>query len=165
MTSRDGNTPDSRSRIIQPRVRTVSLTQNGIRHTRNSAAAARPRAIFAMTQAMGKATSSVSTVAIAENAALILPLHGELDRMREEMRGSAKIGTTGRGIGPAYMDKVGRLGIRVQDVFDESILRQKVEGSLRQKNELLVKLCLRHVAAPRFDTLGYGVGFGVPQCA
>src|SRR5690625_6514745 len=50
------------------------------------------------------------------------------------------IGTTGRGIGPAYMDKIGRLGIRVQDLYDESILRQKIEGALRQKNELLVKL-------------------------
>ncbi|MEL7240647.1 MAG: adenylosuccinate synthetase, partial [Planctomycetota bacterium] len=53
---------------------------------------------------------------IAENATLILPLHRELDQMREEAAGSGKIGTTGRGIGPAYEDKVGRRAIRVQDL-------------------------------------------------
>lgn len=68
------------------------------------------------------------------------PYHQVLDKVTERFLGSRAIGTTGRGIGPAYMDKVARLGIRVQDVFDESILRQKVEGSLRQKNELLVKV-------------------------
>ncbi|MGI9476468.1 MAG: adenylosuccinate synthetase, partial [Hyphomicrobiaceae bacterium] len=53
---------------------------------------------------------------IAENATLILPLHRELDQLREEAAGSGKIGTTGRGIGPAYEDKVGRRAIRVQDL-------------------------------------------------
>ncbi|MCZ4149617.1 adenylosuccinate synthase, partial [Escherichia coli] len=68
------------------------------------------------------------------------PYHQTMDKVTERFLGKRAIGTTGRGIGPAYMDKVGRLGIRVQDVFDESILRQKVEGALRQKNELLVKI-------------------------
>lgn len=63
-----------------------------------------------------------------------------LDKVTERFLGKRAIGTTGRGIGPAYMDKVARLGLRVQDVFDESILRQKVEGSLHQKNQLLVKV-------------------------
>ena len=60
---------------------------------------------------------------IAGNATLILPLHGELDRIREEAAGAAKIGTTGRGIGPAYEDKVGRRAIRVNDLADLSIHR------------------------------------------
>lgn len=68
------------------------------------------------------------------------PYHQTLDQVSERFLGKRAIGTTGRGIGPTYMDKVGRLGIRVQDVLDESILRQKIEGALRQKNELLVKL-------------------------
>ena len=61
-------------------------------------------------------------------------------KVTERFLGKRAIGTTGRGIGPTYMDKTARLGIRVQDLFDESILRQKIEGSLRQKNELLVKV-------------------------
>ena len=65
-TSSDGSTPDSRSRIIQPSVRTVSLTQNGIRHNMKSSELARPRASFAMIQAMGNASSSVRKVAITD---------------------------------------------------------------------------------------------------
>lgn len=69
-----------------------------------------------------------------------------MDKVTERFLGKRAIGTTGRGIGPAYMDKVGRLGVRVQDILDESILRQKVEGALRQKNQLLVKVYnRRHV--------------------
>jgi adenylosuccinate synthase len=63
-----------------------------------------------------------------------------LDKSSERSLGEAKIGTTGRGIGPAYADKVARLGIRVQDLFDEKILRQKVESALVSKNEQLVKV-------------------------
>ena len=69
-TSSAGNTPDSRSSIIQPRVRTVSLTQNGIRHTTNSSEPARPRASFAMIQAIGNAMSKVSRVAITDSTAV-----------------------------------------------------------------------------------------------
>ena len=54
--------------------------------------------------------------------------------------GKSKIGTTGRGIGPTYADKISRVGIRVQDLFDEKILTQKVEGSLASKNQVLVKV-------------------------
>lgn len=84
--------------------------------------------------------ADTSKLRISANAHLVAPYHQVLDKVTERFLGKRAIGTTGRGIGPAYMDKVARLGIRVQDVFDESILRQKVEGSLRQKNELLVKV-------------------------
>jgi adenylosuccinate synthase len=63
-----------------------------------------------------------------------------LDKVTERFLGKSKIGTTGRGIGPTYMDKVARIGIRVQDLFDPSILRQKVEGALANKNQTLVKV-------------------------
>jgi adenylosuccinate synthase len=63
-----------------------------------------------------------------------------LDKTIERFLGKSKIGTTGRGIGPAYGDKVSRVGIRVQDLYDESILRKKVEGSLASKNQTLVKV-------------------------
>ncbi len=81
-----------------------------------------------------------SRLRISANAHVVAPYHQTMDKVTERFLGKRAIGTTGRGIGPAYMDKVGRLGIRVQDLFDESILRQKVEASLRQKNQLLVKI-------------------------
>jgi adenylosuccinate synthase len=77
---------------------------------------------------------------IAENACLILPVHGHLDRAREEASGSAKIGTTGRGIGPAYEDRVGRRAIRVCDLADEALLEAKVEKLLKHHNALLAGL-------------------------
>jgi len=83
---------------------------------------------------------------IAENAALILPLHGELDRMREEMRGSAKIGTTGRGIGPAYEDKVARRAIRVGDLAEPETLGEKLRDLLFHHNALR-----RGMGAPEID--------------
>lgn len=74
---------------------------------------------------------------IAENTPLILPLHGELDRAMEEARGKDKIGTTGRGIGPAYVDKVARRAIRVGDLSDPELVRQKVKDLLFFHNALL----------------------------
>jgi adenylosuccinate synthase len=73
---------------------------------------------------------------VAENAVLILPLHRELDVIREEAAGTAKIGTTGRGIGPAYEDKVGRRAIRVQDLKNLSTLGAKVDRLLVHHNAL-----------------------------
>lgn len=84
--------------------------------------------------------ADTSKLKISSNAHLVAPYHQVLDRVTERFLGKRAIGTTGRGIGPTYSDKVARLGIRVQDIFDESILRQKIEGALKQKNELLVKV-------------------------
>ncbi len=75
-------------------------------------------------------TITPETLMIAENTPLILPLHGELDRAREEAVGVAKIGTTGRGIGPAYEDKVGRRAIRVADLADAETLATRVDRAL-----------------------------------
>jgi len=74
---------------------------------------------------------------LADNAALILPSHGALDRAREERRGDQKIGTTGRGIGPAYEDKVGRRAIRVCDLADPKALEWRVDEVLLHHNALL----------------------------
>jgi adenylosuccinate synthase len=76
-------------------------------------------------------------LAVAENAALILPLHSKLDLLREEARGAGKIGTTGRGIGPAYEDKVARRAIRVCDLLDPDALDAKVDALLMHHNALL----------------------------
>ena len=84
---------------------------------------------------------------IAENVALILPLHGELDRHREQARGEHFIGTTGRGIGPAYEDKVGRRAIRVCDLADPESVEERVENLLSHHNALLRGLGVPREAA------------------
>jgi adenylosuccinate synthase len=83
---------------------------------------------------------NTSNLLISANAHLITPYHVTLDKVTERFLGNSKIGTTGRGIGPSYADKISRLGIRVQDLFDEKILRAKIEGSLLSKNQVLVKV-------------------------
>ncbi|WP_146340162.1 adenylosuccinate synthase [Nesterenkonia sp. NBAIMH1] len=97
-------------------------------------------ALFEEIEGLEARGADTSKLRISANAHLVAPYHQTMDKVTERFLGKRAIGTTGRGIGPTYMDKVGRLGIRVQDIFDESILRQKIEGALRQKNELLVKL-------------------------
>jgi adenylosuccinate synthase len=95
---------------------------------------------------------------ISADAHLIMPHHVALDKVTERYLGSAKIGTTGRGIGPAYGDKVSRVGIRVQDLFDPGILRQKLELALREKNQVLTKLYNRRgidAEAVAQEYLGY----------
>ena len=81
-----------------------------------------------------------SKLKISTNAHLITPYHRTIDKVSERFLGNSKIGTTGRGIGPAYADKINRIGIRVQDLFDPSILRQKIEAALRDKNQVLIKV-------------------------
>ena len=85
------------------------------------------------------------TLMIAENTPLILPFHGELDRARESQNAVAKIGTTGRGIGPAYEDKVGRRVIRVADLADDKTLDQRVDRALTHHNALRKGLGLEEI--------------------
>src|SRR4051794_32002612 len=81
-----------------------------------------------------------SRLVVSANAHVIPPYNRTLDKVTERFLGSRRIGTTGRGIGPTYADKMSRVGIRVQDLFDENILRQKVTGALELKNQMLVKI-------------------------
>jgi adenylosuccinate synthase len=99
-----------------------------------------------------------SKLLISANAHIITPYHVTVDKVSERFLGKRAIGTTGRGIGPTYGDKMGRLGIRVQDLFDPSILAQKVEGALKQKNELLVKIYNRAAIKPQ-DVVDHLLGF------
>jgi adenylosuccinate synthase len=96
-----------------------------------------------------------SRLLVSANAHIIPPYNRTLDRVVERFLGSRKIGTTGRGIGPTYADKMNRVGIRVQDLFDEGILQQKISGALYQKNQLLVKVFNRRAVteAEVFDEL------------
>ena len=81
-----------------------------------------------------------SKLLVSANAHVIADYNRTLDKVNERFLGSRKIGTTGRGIGPTYADKMNRRGIRIQDLFDEKILRQKVEGALELKNQILTKI-------------------------
>lgn len=102
--------------------------------------------------------ADTSKLKISSNAHLVAPYHQVIDKVTERFLGKRAIGTTGRGIGPTYSDKAARLGIRVQDIFDESILRQKIEGALDQKNELLVKVYNRR-AVDVEETVEYFLSF------
>ncbi|MGO1768405.1 MAG: adenylosuccinate synthase [Microbacterium sp.] len=96
--------------------------------------------LFEELDALNARGIDTSKLRISANAHLITHYHRTLDKVQERFLGKRQIGTTGRGIGPSYADKISRMGIRVQDLFDESILRQKVEGALEQKNHLLLKV-------------------------
>lgn len=89
-----------------------------------------------------------SRLRISTNAHLIASYHIEVDKVSERFLGKSKIGTTGRGIGPAYMDKVGRIGVRVQDLFDPGILQAKIEAALDTRNQMLVKVFNRRAQDP-----------------
>ena len=123
------------------------LSENAT-HVIGNGVVVNPEALFSEIEGLQARGADTSKLKISANAHLVAPYHQTMDKVTERFLGKRAIGTTGRGIGPAYMDKVGRLGIRMQDILDESILRQKVEGALRQKNQLLVKVYnRRHVEA------------------
>ena len=88
-----------------------------------------------------------SRLLVSANAHVIADYNRTLDKVTERFLGSRKIGTTGRGIGPTYADKMNRLGVRVQDLFDEKILRAKVEGALELKNQMLTKVYNRRAVS------------------
>jgi len=92
---------------------------------------------------------SCEKLLVSANAHLIMPYHRALDKVTERYLGSNRIGTTGRGIGPAYGDKIARVGIRVQDLFDPGILAQKLDLVLRDKNQILTKVYNRRGIDPQ----------------
>ncbi len=103
--------------------------------------------LFNELEALGSRGVDVSRLLVSANAHVITAYHRTLDKVTERFLGKRQIGTTGRGIGPAYADKINRVGIRIQDLFDEGILRQKVEGALDVKNHILVKVYNRRAIA------------------
>ena len=99
-----------------------------------------PAVLLAEIKGLNERGINTSKLKISTNAHLITPYHRTIDKVSERFLGKSKIGTTGRGIGPAYADKINRIGIRVQDLFDLSILKQKVEAALHDKNQILIKV-------------------------
>jgi len=107
--------------------------------------------LFQEIDALNSRGIDTSKLRISANAHVITPYNVTVDKVSERFLGKRAIGTTGRGIGPTYADKINRVGIRIQDLFDESILRQKVEGALVAKNNLLTKVYNR--AAIKVDDI------------
>ncbi|WP_433081731.1 adenylosuccinate synthase [Dactylosporangium sp. CA-052675] len=99
-----------------------------------------PKVLLTEIDGLAERGVDVSRLMISGDAHLIMPHHRALDRVVERYLGSSRIGTTGRGIGPAYGDKVARMGIRVQDLLDPGILRKKLEIVLRERNQVLFKV-------------------------
>jgi adenylosuccinate synthase len=118
-----------------------------------------PEVLLAEIDGLASRGVSCDRLLISANAHLIMPHQRALDRVTERYLGNARIGTTGRGIGPCYADKVARTGIRVQDLFDPGILRQKLDLALREKNQVLAKVYNRRgIEADKVtqEYLGYG---------
>ncbi|HEX8781401.1 MAG TPA: adenylosuccinate synthetase, partial [Nocardioides sp.] len=99
-----------------------------------------PEALFRELDGLIERGVDVAELKVSANAHVIASYHATIDKVTERFLGNAKLGTTGRGIGPTYADKINRIGIRVADLFDEELLRQKVEASLEVKNQLLAKV-------------------------
>ena len=99
-----------------------------------------PDALFREVDALEARGVDTSTLIVSANAHVITSYHTALDKVTERFLGKNKIGTTGRGIGPSYADKINRTGIRIADLFDEGILSKKVEAALDLKNQVLAKV-------------------------
>jgi adenylosuccinate synthase len=99
-----------------------------------------PRVLLEEMDGLSERGVDVGRLLISANAHLIMPYHLELDRVTERHLGRHRLGTTKRGIGPAYADKAARIGLRVQDLTDERIFRQKLDAALKEKNAILTKV-------------------------
>ena len=99
-----------------------------------------PRHLIKEMDAVHETGVDVSRLVLSGNCHMIMPYHLELEKVTERFLGRNALGTTKRGIGPAYGDKAARIGLRIQDLFDEKIFRQKLEVVLREKNLILTKI-------------------------
>jgi adenylosuccinate synthase len=99
-----------------------------------------PRTLIEEMDALADQGISTDRLLVSGNAHLIMPYHRELDRVTERYLGRAQLGTTRRGIGPAYADKAARIGLRVQDLLDRKIFGQKLDVALKEKNAVLTKV-------------------------
>lgn len=123
----------------------LHLVPSGIRHPEcipviGNGVVIDPEVLFVEIDELEVAGIRTDQMKISANAHLIMAYHKVLDRVTERHLGGNRVGTTRRGIGPCYADKASRIGLRVQDLFDEKIFRQKVEANLKEKNQVLAKV-------------------------
>ncbi len=117
-----------------------------------------PRVLLEEMDALADLGLDVSRLRVSNNAHMIMPYHLELEKVTERFLGKNALGTTKRGIGPAYGDKAARIGLRIQDLFDEKIFREKLDVVLKEKNLVLTKVYNRLPLEPERivqDYLGY----------
>jgi adenylosuccinate synthase len=118
-----------------------------------------PRVLLEEMERLAETGIDTSKLRVSGNAHLIMPYHLELEKVTERYLGRHALGTTKRGIGPAYADKAARIGLRVQDLFDERIFRQKLDVALKEKNLVLTKIYNRLALEPEQivqDYMEYG---------
>ena len=118
------------SGILYPHI--VPLIGNGV--------VVEPQALLSELDDLARREIDTSRLVVSGNAHLIMPYHLELDRVTERYLGKNSLGTTKRGIGPAYADKAARVGLRVQDLLDAKIFREKLDVVLKEKNAVLAKV-------------------------
>jgi len=131
--------------VIGDEVFALSLVPSGVTYPKvipviGNGCVIDPKVLLDEMETLQKRGVDPSALKISGNAHLIMPYHRKLDTVRERFLGNNQIGTTRRGIGPAYLDKFSRDGIRVQDLYDPKIFADKLELALREKNQILTKI-------------------------
>ncbi len=131
--------------VIGDEVFALSLVPSGVTYPKvipviGNGCVIDPKVLLDEMETLQKRGVDPSALKISGNAHLIMPYHRKLDTVRERFLGNNQIGTTRRGIGPAYLDKFSRDGIRVQDLYDPKIFGDKLELALREKNQILTKI-------------------------
>ncbi|TWS20578.1 adenylosuccinate synthase [Tsukamurella asaccharolytica] len=121
----------------------------GVKNVIGNGVVVDPSVLLAELDGLEARNVDTSNLLLSADAHLLMPYHVAIDKVTERFLGNKKIGTTGRGIGPCYQDKIARVGVRAQDVLDESILTQKVEAALEFKNQVLTKIYNRRALDPR----------------
>ncbi|MGB6274800.1 MAG: adenylosuccinate synthase [Rhodococcus sp. (in: high G+C Gram-positive bacteria)] len=112
----------------------------GVKNVIGNGVVVDPGVLLTELDGLEKRDVDTSNLLLSADAHLIMPYHVAIDKVTERFLGAKKIGTTGRGIGPCYQDKIARVGVRAADVLDEKILTQKVEAALEFKNQVLSKI-------------------------
>src|SRR5919204_3352854 len=131
--------------IAEGRLLKLQLTPSGILYDHITSVIADgvvvdPRHLLDEMRELRELGVDVSRLLVSGNCHMIMPYHLELEKVTERFLGKNALGTTKRGIGPAYADKAARIGLRIQDLFDEKILRQKLDVVLKEKNAILTKV-------------------------
>lgn len=134
----------------------------GVKNVIGNGVVVDPAVLLAELAGLEERDVDTSNLLLSADAHLLMPYHVAIDKVTERFLGNSKIGTTGRGIGPCYQDKIARVGIRAADVLDEKLFAEKVEAALEIKNQILTKIYNRRALEPEAVTdevLGLAEGF------
>ncbi|MFT3901196.1 MAG: adenylosuccinate synthase [Gordonia sp. (in: high G+C Gram-positive bacteria)] len=121
----------------------------GVKNVIGNGVVVDPSVLLSELAGLEKRGVDTANLLVSADAHLLMPYHVAIDKVTERFLGNAKIGTTGRGIGPCYQDKIARVGVRAADVLDEKLLAEKVEAALEIKNQILTKIYNRKALEPQ----------------